>query len=1115
MEAPRQRRRIRHVNDETAADLIRGLSDRSGVRRLLHALGFAGALAQTGVHVPSARAVLKSSRTTLTAWLVELNRADINPHTVRDIARTIRSADPVGHHLLIIASRRFRCIVIAADAIGAVQRYMRLEREQVRQSDIELLRDLAPQPGDEHDTAAALRIARALDRSRVSGRFFRDVVAIRDLVSLAWSGVPRRAHTDRDALALLLLSRLMFLYFLQRRGLLNGDPHFLKLMLDSWRGRPRGTSFFRCRLNTFFFGVLNRRPERRTRTARSLGTLPYLNGGLFERHRIETAHPELDLPDDTLLSVFNELLEKYRFTATDAAEADRTGADVLGVDPEMLGRIFEGLMPGDRRSRTGTFYTPADVVDRVVLHGLAEHIGSRTGCDSSAILGLLSGRPHGELRLPTDALRGCVRDLRVIDPACGSGAFLLGALSRLTALRTKLAKDASDECDPGIVRRRIVADALHGVDLLDDAALICSLRLWLALVPQCEAPADVPPLPNLDRRIRQGDALVDPLDIGSIVAGRPLDATPPASLRELVAELAPTARRYLEAGPETRAAVCRELQRLETSLARAWLDSFEARLAWQARELAARAGDLDLFGAAPSHAIVAERQLVAIRRRQAELHAFRGELNGAGRLPFFSFRIHFAEAERGFDLVFSNPPWVRSHNWPPAVRALLRERYHVCGAAGWPYVASLTQLPGAAGRQVDLSLLFLEKSLRLLAPGGTIAMILPAKLFRSLYSAGARELLLRDTRIARIEDHGLDHRAIFDADAFTAVVIASSARQGTVSAINPVHVELTRATGEPLRFDVPADELPLRPGDDRSPWLLAPADARAVFRAMQRSGVPIGEQLTIRRGAMTGANEVLVLRDVEPRIGDLARIRADGYYRAQSAPARAAYSAYVEGSAIRPVLRGADVAAWRPTVSRHVLWTPHNDDAAATAPPRLRRYLLRHRARLGSDAHAIGALHRLSPHIRGHKVVWSDLAADLRAAAVEPVVRGIMGSRVPIVPLNTVYFVPTDSLRESLLLAAYLNSLPLRTFARAIAERAKDAHFRFFAWTLAVLPLPAGWRDNAFADRLHSIAVAAHRSGSLSAEKAAALDALVARSYGMGETELAALRSLDAWMRGD
>jgi hypothetical protein len=1115
MEAPRPKRRIRHVNDETAAELIRGLDGRPGVRRLLHALGFAGALAQTGVHVPAARAVLKSSRTTLSAWLVELNRADIDSHTVRDVASAVRRADPVAHHVLIISSRRYRCVVIAADAIGAALRYMPLVRDQVRHSDIELLRDLAPAPGDEHDTAAALRITRVLDRSRVSGRFFRDVVAIRDLVSLAWSGVPRRARTDRDALALLLLSRLMFLYFLQRRGLLNGDPHFLMQLLDSWRGRPRGGSFFRIQLHTLFFGVLNRRPERRTRAALSLGTLPYLNGGLFERHRIETAYPELDLPDATLLSVFSELLEKYRFTATDPSNTNRAGGDVLGVDPEMLGRIFEGLMPGERRSRTGTFYTPADVVDRVVLHGLAEHVATRTGCDSSAVMDLLNGSAHGELRLPAEALRGCVRDLRVLDPACGSGAFLLGALSRLTALRTRLADDASDESDPDFVRRRIVADALHGVDLLDDAALICSLRLWLALVPQCAAPADVPPLPNLDRRIRQGDALVDPFDIGSIVAGRPLDATAPANLRELVAELAPTARRYLEAGPETRAAVRRELHRLESLLARAWLDSFEERLEWQARELAARACDLDLFGSAPAHAVVAERQLVTIRRRQAELHAFRGELNGAGRLPFFSFRIHFAEAERGFDLVLSNPPWVRSHNWPPAVRALLRERYHVCGAAGWPYVASLTQLPAAAGAQVDLSLLFLEKSLRLLAPGGTIAMILPAKLFRSLYSSGARELLLRETRIARIEDHGLDHRAIFDADAFTAVVITSSTRQDTVSVIKPVHVELTRAAGEPLRFDVPADELPLRPGDARSPWLLAPTDARAVFRAMQRIGVPIGEQLTIRRGAMTGANEVLVLRDVEPRIGDLARIRADGYYRAQSAQARAAFSAYVEGSAIRPVLRGADVAAWRPTVSRHVLWTPHNDDEAATAPPRLRRYLLRHRARLGTDTHAIGALHRLSPHTRGHKVVWSDLAADLRAAAIEPVVRGVMGTNVPIVPLNTVYFVPTTSLRESLLLAAYLNSLPLRTFARVIAERAKDAHFRFFAWTLAVLPLPAGWRDNIFADRLHSIAAAAHLSGSLGADKAAALDALVARSYGLDETELAALRSLDAWMRGD
>src|SRR5690606_21239428 len=99
--------------------------------------------------------------------------------------------------------------------------------------------------------------------------------------------------------------------------------------------------------------------------------------------------------------------------------------------------------------------------------------------------------------------------LRILDPACGSGAFLVGALSRLARVRAALGGGAAAE-----VRREIVGRSLHGVDVQEDAALLCALRLWLALaVEGNDDTGPPPPLPNLDRRIRQGDALVDPIDL--------------------------------------------------------------------------------------------------------------------------------------------------------------------------------------------------------------------------------------------------------------------------------------------------------------------------------------------------------------------------------------------------------------------------------------------------------------------------------------------------------------------------------------------------------------------------------------------------------------------------
>src|SRR5207247_1174461 len=116
------------------------------------------------------------------------------------------------------------------------------------------------------------------------------------------------------------------------------------------------------------------------------------------------------------------------------------------------------------------------------------------------------------------AERPDLRGLTVLDPAVGSGAFLLGALEELTRLRR-----AGGEGPPGTVRRDVLARSLYGVDLKLTAVRLAELRLWLALVAD-EAETDltrIAPLPNLDGHVRQGDALIDPLALARTLAGRP------------------------------------------------------------------------------------------------------------------------------------------------------------------------------------------------------------------------------------------------------------------------------------------------------------------------------------------------------------------------------------------------------------------------------------------------------------------------------------------------------------------------------------------------------------------------------------------------------------------
>jgi hypothetical protein len=1064
--------------------------------------------------VPGVRTVLLARRTTLSAYVLTL-RKPADGDVIRSAARALRTADPVRHHLLILLDPGTRRVSLAISAPGAPVRVAGIDISEPRESDLATVGEVidACRGGD---SAAATAIARALDRSRIGDRFFRDIVAMRDAVARGWTGLPRSATQERNALALLLLSRLLFLYFLQHRGVLDGDTAFMPRLWRDWNRGERAVSFYRCQLETLFFGVLNRRAAERTARARALGDLLYLNGGLFERHAVEERSPDHDLPDVVTGRIFTDLLERYRFTSNDASDQQADASVIAGVDPEMLGRIFEGLMPGDRRGRTGSFYTPAATVDALVRRALTYHVVGHSDLTEAAASAVLSGDGAASDDAGV-AVHRVLRTIRVLDPACGSGAFLMGALARLADVRARTGLAS----DPGhaAMRRAIIGECLHGVDVLEDAAMICSLRLWLALLPGAGDTGTVEPLPNLDRRVRQGDALVDPLDLADMMTGRPLDTTTPPELRGLLSDLLPAAHAYMTAEPGERDALRRTLGGAERGLARAWLDALRARLDWDRRDNEARAADTDLFGEPAPHATVAERRLRAINARTAELDAFTTDLDGSARLPFFSFRVHFAEAGSGFDVILSNPPWIRAHGWPPTVRNALRSRYAVCRNAGWPAAARMAGRSSSAAAQVDLSLLFLERAGRLLSPGGTLAMLLPAKMLRSLYAGGARELVLGSMRVREIDDLSLDHRNIFDADAFPCAFIAQQGADAAASerADDVVRVTLRRAGVEPLQFETTCRQLPLTTDDLRAPWLLAPPEVTQVIRSMQQRASPIGDVFAIRRGVMTGANRVMVVRDIEPKLGGLCRIRTDGYHQAESSRTRNAYAAWIESDAVRPLLRGTDVASWRSTVRRHVLWVPANDDAGTATPPRLGRYLHRHRGVLRRNAsrNAVsGRLKRLGDAACGHKVVWSDLALDLRAAAVPATVRCVTGRDTPVIPLNTVYYIAVPDAGTSMLLAAYLNSLPLRVHARVIAERAKDAHFRFFAWTIGVLPLPHSWNEGPIAERLTLLSREAHARGGATPAVQAEVDALVARAFGIGDAQLTRLVEFDAWLKG-
>lgn len=1111
-------------------DALRSAATPAGVVRLLECLGFEPL--DGGIDAPSdglagARDPVDdggAARPVATgAGILALLRVDEGAAAEPEIRRLL-GRNPGRPVLFVVADARFRSLTFASGGLDGRPRWLSVRRPRPRRGEVEALSELCLRPGD-GATASLARLGRALERSAVSRRFFRDFRAQRDAVAAAWTGLPDHATDERDQLALLFLSRLMFLYFLQRDGVLAGDTEYMHSLVREWTSRE-GESFFGAVLRPLFFGALNTRPEARTAQAGRLGNLPYLNGGLFEPHHLERRFAAIDLPDPVGLAVFDALLERYRFAAR---RESRTGGSIR-IHPETLGNVFENLMAADRRGRTGTFFTPAHVVDRLVAQSLQGFLAGQPGMDWRAAGMVLreaaprytageapadaeldavgdapleppvlpSSMPPGHGAPDRQRLLASLRDLRVLDPACGSGAFLLGSLDLLTQVRRGLGEREG----AGAIRRDLAARGLFGVDLQPDAALLCALRLWLAL-SETGRSGRVDPLPNLDRQIRQGDALLDPLDMAAhgdagsaIWRAAALDV----GVRRARRVSTRLARRYVDAGPETRASLSRRLIRAERRLAKRWLGAARQRIEEQHTRVLAAAADVDLFGDAA--AVDGAARLEALDRMATELSELEAALEDSNALPFFSFGVHFHGArEPGFHLVVSNPPWVRSHAWPAAANAAVRSRFRVCGG-GRPN----DRLP-AVGGQVDLASLFIERGLQLLRTGGVLGMIVPSKTLRARAGAGARRLLLRHCRMLLVEDYGLDQRAIFRADSFAASLVARKERG---PANGRVRVMLHARRGPALRFSVPFDELPLSRTDARSPWLIAPPDARRALRSMQRSAPTLAESgLRVRRGVMTGANDVLLFDGVEPKLGGLARVRTRGAAEGPS-------TIIVETAALAPLIRGADIRPFRAEPSAFIAWS-HDDDTAEPVqpPPRMARYLAGHRARLrarrGWRAGLPDAcLFRLGPDSLGHRVAWRDLAPRLEAAWLPPR-SSVGGLDRPLVPLNTVYFVPCER-QTALLLAALLNALPARVFTRSIAERAKDAHFRFFAWTVEALPVPRLEPRTAEQHELIRIAEAAHAGGGLQRDGMDELDDRVARLYGLGRAATRALRDFDGWL---
>ncbi|WP_123537879.1 Eco57I restriction-modification methylase domain-containing protein [Halosimplex salinum] len=463
---------------------------------------------------------------------------------------------------------------------------------------------------------------------------------------------------DADRYAHTTLNRLMFFYYLQKKGWIGDRKDFVRWFHQQYEESDEEDVFHEKWLSALFFEGMNSSEGRDidadlpSEVETAIAELPYMNGGLFQ----PTEEDERDtfLSDSALKSVIEEFLEQYNFTVTEESPYD---IDVA-VDPAMLGKIYESLIAEQERGEAGIFYTPrveVDLMCRMALYEqFCDHAEDLDAEGKRQIVEFIFSEPQdwdadsGE----TEQLENILHELRIVDPACGSGAFLVGMKQVVTELYRKLGMTPDYH-----LKEQIINENLYGVDIKDWAVRVAEFRLWLSLVEgEEQLPDQRPVLPNFSFKLKVGDSLIQKLD-GEFVSLDTLTRTLDGDTGELLTELKELKREHFEGEADR----TQEIEEKQVELLQKHINDLIDNLSSNHSQ-----GSLNEWAGGIEASEVSGSKLddEKTKERIEELQAVRAAIDEAGNSGFFMWDIDFSDVmvDGGFDIVIGNPPYVRQED---------------------------------------------------------------------------------------------------------------------------------------------------------------------------------------------------------------------------------------------------------------------------------------------------------------------------------------------------------------------------------------------------------------------------------------------------------------------
>jgi hypothetical protein len=814
-----------------------------------------------------------------------------------------------------------------------------------------------------------------LDTYALNERFYREIAdwyfwatQHRDLI------YPRDVKTEdgRSIFIIRLLTRLIFCWFLQEKGLIPRDlfrRRTAERMLHDVS--PKAGTYYQAFLQNLFFATLNQDPEKREFRKKYEGTrdgnrgatnlyryanllkqpetllavfksVPFVNGGLFDcldevyQNKEGTQNVRLDdfseekknflcIPNELFfgeereldlsdvygdkrrrkekVSGLIEILNRYKFTVEENTPLEQE----IALDPELLGKVFENLLASynedtrtTARKATGSYYTPREIVGYMVDETLIAYL--KGALDTSAqsnqdrLRDAFSTTPE-HFQNPftteeTEALIHAIDRVKVLDPACGSGAFPMGALHRLVDLLRKL--DPENERWHEIQRQKaiqetgeafkigdkgerqsrlleidevfeqnasdygrklyLIENCIYGVDIQPIACQIAKLRFFIALIVDQNMNPKAPnfgvrPLPNLETKIVAANTLLH--------AEKPQFQLILPMVGKIREELEQIRHAYFNARTPSTKAKCRDQ---------------DSNLRKKLADLLSRDGGLP--------------------HETAQILAGWDPYDQNAHAEFFdpewmfglkSVVVQFTRVSGGvaqeisgyFDIILGNPPYVRQEQIKD-LKPLFKDHYDC--------------FTGTA----DLYVYFYERSIKLLKPGGAFAFITSNKWYRAAYGEKLRTWLAGNTRILQLIDFG--DAPVFTAISYPTIVILQRVVPSADDKPNEIRA-LNWQPGPPIEefaelfrkqsFGLPQTSL------KSDGWRLESSVKLKLLERIRAAGIPLGEYVKGRfyRGILTGLNEAFVVD----------RATRDRLIAEHSSSAEV----------LKPFLRGRDVKRWR------------------------------------------------------------------------------------------------------------------------------------------------------------------------------------------------------------